>query len=75
MIPLIRADHYSAEIVLGSYRIKVPGTVGKKENKILAHRVRNRLFNESLAKVWLRETKAGRTIFHGALRAFTENKK
>jgi hypothetical protein len=75
MRPVIRADHFSAEIILGSYRIKVPGTVGKKETKNLAHRVRNRLFNESLAKVWLRETEAGRTLFHGALRAFTENKK
>ena len=73
--PVIRADHYSAEIILGEFRIKVPGTVGKKEAKNPNHRARDRMFNSALAKRWLQELEAGRTPFHGALRAFTKIKK
>jgi hypothetical protein len=67
MTPEIHATHHSAEIDFGGYRVKVPGAVGKPEMKNLNHKVRNQMFNESLAKAWLKETEAGRTRFHAVL--------
>jgi hypothetical protein len=67
--PEIHATHFSAEISFDGYRVKVPGAVGKAETKNIKHQVRDRMFNEALARVWLRETEAGKTRFHAVLQA------
>jgi hypothetical protein len=70
----IEATHYSARLVCKGVVLRIPAAVGKKENKILKHRVRDKMFNESLARVWLSESLAGRTRFHAALRALEKSR-
>lgn len=75
MKPVIHATHYSAEIVVGPWREKVPGTIGKENMKILNHRVRARMHNEAVAKVYLAQAEAGLNRFSSVLRALKEKQK
>ena len=72
MKPVIHATHYSAEIVIGDWHEKVPGTTGKEEMKILNHRVRARMHNTYRAKAYLAQAEAGLNRFSPTLRALLE---
>lgn len=72
MKPVIHATHHSAEIAIGGWREKVPATTGKEEMKILSHRVRARMHNKAVAKVYLAQAEAGLNRFSPALRVLQE---
>lgn len=72
MTPRIIATHHSAEIVIGEWREKVPGTIGKQDMKTLNHRVRARLHNTAVAKLYLAQAEAGLNDFSPALRKLKE---
>jgi len=54
--------HYSAELYCNRIRFAaVPGAVGKETTKNINHKTRDKLFNNYLARVWLKKIEAGET--------------
>lgn len=68
--------HYSADLYCNGIRFAaVPGAVGKETTKNINHKTRDKLFNDYLAKTWLKRIEAGETPLAAAYKALKKNEK
>ena len=73
---LAKVTHYSAELYCNGVRFAPAlGAVGKEKTKNLNHRVRDRVFNQYLAKVWIHKIKNGQTRFAEVYKALKKYEK
>jgi hypothetical protein len=68
--------HYSAELYCNGVRFAaVPGAVGKETTKNINHKTRDKLFNDYLARAWLKKIEAGETPLAAAYEELKKNEK
>lgn len=73
---LAKVTHYSAELYCnGVLFASIPGVVGQEKTKNLNHRVRDKVFNQYLAKVWADKIENGKTRHAEIYRALKKHEK